>query len=263
MNLIQRIIPESSTHPLIDIRVPPTLILHTNGASHAAASLHDYIVNSKTRIYPHGQVAFDGTVEQYCPWDRQAFVQYDGNRYARSLETEDSGYNNVPIDRDPWTDAQLQAIADVGNLLVIPPRPCTSPTSGGIGYHSQFRQEWNRDGHNCPGSARRDQIPRIIELMTPAPIPTEDDMLPCVIPVNATADSLGRFDFYRLVDKGSGHWAVRGYNGAKIRDAGGLLDEVALPALNAPPVGMAEHAGFVVVVAEDGGTFAYEMVLAV
>lgn len=166
MNLVDKIIPESASHPPIDTSVPPTLILHTNGASHAAASLYTFIVNSKTRIYPHGQVAFDGTVEQYCPWDRQAFVQYDGNRYARSLETEDSGYNVKPIDRDPWTDAQLHAIADVAVLLGIPARACTSPTSGGVGFHSQFRNEWNRDGHNCPGSGRRDQIPQILAYMT-------------------------------------------------------------------------------------------------
>lgn len=188
MNLVERIIPNSANHPLIDIRVPPTLILHTNGASHAAASLYNYIVNTGTHIYPHGQVAFDGTVEHYCPWDRQAYVQFDGNRYARSLETEDSGYNNVPIDRDPWTPEQCQAIADVANLLTIPPRACTSPTSGGIGYHSQFRQEWNRDGHNCPGSARRDQIPHIIDLMTtvviadvPPPPPQDGDSVPYVM----------------------------------------------------------------------------------
>lgn len=267
MKLTQRIVPDSSNHQPRDTSVPATLILHTNGASNSVSSLYEYIVRQKTRIYPHVQVAWDGSIEQYCPWDKQAYVQYDGNRYAYSAETQDSGYNNKPIDRDPWSDAQLHALAELAVSRGVAPQACTSPTSGGIGYHSQFRAEWNKSGHNCPGFARREQIPIVIQYMTTVVVggtPTpEDDMLPCVIPVTATPDSTGRFDFYRLIDKGSGRWTVKGYNGAKIVDAGGILDEVALPyPLQAPPVGMAEHGGYVIVVAEDGGTFAYQMAVA-
>lgn len=89
----------------------------------------------------------------------------------------------------------------------------------------------------------------------------DDDMMPCVIPAAAEPDGDGRFPFYRL-DRVGTSWRVRGYNGAAFQPGPGSVSptEVALPAgLVAPPVGMAEHARFIVVVAEDGGTFAYAM----
>lgn len=86
------------------------------------------------------------------------------------------------------------------------------------------------------------------------------DMTPTVIPAAATPDAQGRWPFYILTDS-SGHWQVVGKNGAKINwPTGTISDAVDLPSgLVAPPTGMVEHAGFVVVVAEDGGTFSYPM----
>lgn len=90
---------------------------------------------------------------------------------------------------------------------------------------------------------------------------SEDEaMTPTVIPAAAHADAQGRFPFYMLTNR-SGHWQVVGENGAQI-DWGGVHPIVDLPTgMVAPPTGMAEHEGFVVVVAEDGGTFSYPMVL--
>lgn len=161
------IIPESVTHPLRETTVPLTLILHTNGAKNSVASLYPYLASHPTvRIYPHFQVAWDGTVEQYCPVERQAFAQYEGNAYAISVETQDSGYAAKAIDGDPWSEAQLHAIAILAIRLGVGAKPCTSAFSGGVGYHSQF-YIWNKDGHNCPGAARVQQIPKIVEYMQP------------------------------------------------------------------------------------------------
>lgn len=148
--------------------MPTTLVLHTNGAPNSVASLYPFLTSHPTvHIYPHFQVAWDGVVEQYCPLERVAWAQYDGNPYAISVETQDSGSATKAIDGDPWSEAQLHAIAILAIRLGVGAKSCTNVFSGGVGYHSQFTAEWNRDHHNCPGKARVAQIPKIIEYMQP------------------------------------------------------------------------------------------------
>lgn len=189
--------------------------------------------------------------------------------YARFTTGEWSAPDPVAMEKNT-----AKLLADISSRRNIPllfqsAADLLGPNPTGVTTHREVAQAFHRTDHTDPGpNYPMDYV--LIEARALLgvgaagnPPAMEDDMLPCVIPSSATPDTSGRFDFYRLTDKGGGRWTVKGYNGAKIRDVGGDLDEVALPfPLQAPPVGMAEHQGFVVVVAEDGGTFAYQMVLA-
>ena len=160
LNIVQRIVPESETHRRRSTDTP-TLILHTNGNGESLASRFDDIIRSGTSSYPHYQLAFDGTLEQYCPLERQALSQFTGNAFAISVDCQDSGFEHKPLDQDPLSDAQVQALAELLVLHNIPLQACSSPKSGGLGFHAQFKG-WNKDGRNCPGPARIAQVPAIL-----------------------------------------------------------------------------------------------------
>ena len=144
LNIVQRIVPESAKHRRRNTETP-TLIFHTNGNGESIASTFDDIIRSGTSTYPHYQLAFDGTLEQYCPLERQALAQFSGNAFAISVDCQDSGHENRPLDQDPLSDAQVQALAELLVVHSIPLHACSSPKSGGLGFHAQFKG-WNKEG---------------------------------------------------------------------------------------------------------------------
>lgn len=160
LNIVQRIVPESAKHRRRNTDTP-TLIFHTNGNRESTASTFDDIIGSGTSAYPHYQLAFDGTLEQYCPLEQQALMQFSGNAFAISLDCQDSGHEHQPFAQDPLSDAQVQALAELLVLHNIPLHACSSPKSGGLGFHAQFKG-WNKEGRSCPGPARIAQVPAIL-----------------------------------------------------------------------------------------------------
>jgi hypothetical protein len=160
LNIVQRIVPESSKHRRRNTDTP-TLIFHTNGKGESVASMFDDIIGSGTSSYPHYQIMLDGTLEQYCPLERQALTQSSANTFAISVDCQDSGHEHKPLDQDPLSDAQVQALAELLVVQDIPLRACSSPRSGGLGFHAQFKG-WNKEGRSCPGPARIAQVPAIL-----------------------------------------------------------------------------------------------------
>src|SRR5690606_18447307 len=55
----------------------------------------------------HFWIAHDGRIKQVVDTDRRADANNKANAFAVSIETEDDG----DPDREPWTDAQLWALA--------------------------------------------------------------------------------------------------------------------------------------------------------
>lgn len=100
--------------------------------------------------------ALDGAVWQWQDLRYTADAQYEGNSYGVSIETSDGRTS------EPWDVLQLKAITTLIAWLCktykIPPKLMLTPSDLGIGYHSLFPVEWNRDGHNCPGITRVNQL---------------------------------------------------------------------------------------------------------
>lgn len=101
--------------------------------------------------------SLDGSVWQWQDLDYTADAQYAGNMYGISIETSDGGHSGVQ-----WDKSQLNSLIFLTTWLCkkynIPAKLMVNVTDKGIGYHSLFRTEWNRDGHLCPGVARVTQL---------------------------------------------------------------------------------------------------------
>jgi hypothetical protein len=130
----------------------PTVILHTNGGGTDNGSLYGWFSRAGNDICSHFQVAKNGRIEQYVGIDRQAYAQYSGNAFAVSIETEDDGNP-----QRKWTKRQVAAIVDICHWLGVPAKVSPDGPGGGVGWHQQYG-DWNRSGHNCPGSVRIKQI---------------------------------------------------------------------------------------------------------
>lgn len=146
----QRLMPYSDRLPKRE--ASKTLILHTNGGGTDNGSLYGWFSRPGNDISSHFQVAKDGTIEQYVDTKHQAYAQYSGNEFGVSVETEDDGHPETP-----WTAAQLRSINRLAKWLGCPPVVSPDGKGGGIGWHSLYA-DWNRSGHNCPGSVRVAQI---------------------------------------------------------------------------------------------------------
>ena len=158
LNIVQRIVRESETHRRRRTDTP-TLILHTNGNRESVASRFDDIIQSGTSSYPHYQPALDDWA--VLAHARQALSQFTGDPFAISVDCQDSGSDHKPLDQDPLSDAQVQTLAELLVLHNIPLQACSSPKSGGLGFHAQFKG-WNKEGSTCPGPARIAQVPVIL-----------------------------------------------------------------------------------------------------
>lgn len=156
-NAVWKPLPENKSEP----RLKATMVaLHsavTNGTS-----LFAYFAREDVKVESHFYIRKDGTVEQYIDTDRQADAQREGNDNCISVETWDGGHP----DTTPWNTAQ---IASLVQLIVwchkthgIPIITATGPNGKGVGYHTQFRPDWARDGRTCPGVIRVPQVGYVI-----------------------------------------------------------------------------------------------------
>lgn len=171
--------------------VPRLVIVHTNGAKNTStpAQLRAYLGQPSVRIECHLDIGLDGDVWQYMPLNVRADANVAANRFqvagddtwygAISIETQDHGYLSSPIDQDPWTPEQCDALVAflvwAREELGIPTTRVTSPFGVGIAAHVDF-PIWSAGAHTCPGKARLAQLPDLIADAQPPAPPGDDDM---------------------------------------------------------------------------------------
>lgn len=136
---------------------PRAAFLHTNGGG---ADLRDWFdeqyAKTRERVGATFQVYAHGGVDQLCDTESVVYAQFGASRWAVSIETEDDGHASTP-----WTPRQLASIERLLRWLHhehgIPLRAMRTAGDSGIGYHQQF-PVYNRDGHDCPGRVRVEQL---------------------------------------------------------------------------------------------------------
>ncbi|MGW6912609.1 peptidoglycan recognition protein family protein [Kitasatospora sp. NPDC054939] len=175
--------PESDAQPAIR---PTQLILHSIAAPWTPERTYEFWRDS-TGLESHFGLGFDGRLAQYIGTETRADANMYANRRpdgtgAVSVETASNTSHS-----DPWTDAQLRALIELGLWLHrqhgIPLRACRSHDDPGFGFHRMYPQ-WSDGGTACPGDARVRQfhdivLPGIIAAASgkpTTPAPEEDDM---------------------------------------------------------------------------------------
>jgi hypothetical protein len=145
------------------------LVLHVQVGNN---SLYGWFNNPSSDASAHFWCAKTGKIEQYVDTDLTAWAQQDGNPYYLSVETE--GYPHEPL-----TAAQLNQVArllewsaDTYDFPIVGPVP-----HGAKGFTPHCNPNGTPDpawgNHPCPESIRLGQMPTIITLAQPAPIPIE------------------------------------------------------------------------------------------
>lgn len=152
-------------------------ILHV--AVSEASSLYGYF--SGAGVCSHFYVRRDGTLEQYLPISSKSSADYMGNARSVSIETQGMGSGK-------WTDAQLQAIAELGAWLHtkhgVSVKQIADSNGKGLGYHRLGVPGYMKAGtekwstaykKSCPGGSRIKQVPtiaaRVQTILTPPPPP--------------------------------------------------------------------------------------------
>jgi hypothetical protein len=198
-----RLLPENDTQRAIRPRI---IIDHTQAGT---GSLHGFWNTPGRGTECHLWVARTGLIEQYMDTEVQADANLEANRWhedgiawgAVSIETENSreatnayyrGGDHQAFNRDPWTDAQLDALIRLHAWLAdthrdIRRQRCDRPLGSGLGYHSMWGTgptpwiPYSSRGKECPGRERIRQfstilLPRFTGGITPPP-PSEEDPL--------------------------------------------------------------------------------------
>ncbi|AMW11602.1 hypothetical protein A4E84_20155 [Streptomyces qaidamensis] len=149
--------PEAREQPKIR---PTQVIFHSIVAPWDEHRLYAYWKNS-TSLESHFGVDFDGSIGQYLSTTTRADANYQAN-----LRADGSGAISVETASntkasDPWTDEQLDALADLGvwghRTHGIQLRACRSGSDSGYGIHRMFPQ-WSPSGTACPGEKRAAQF---------------------------------------------------------------------------------------------------------
>lgn len=153
--------PESDDQPAI---TPDQFIVHSIAAPWTARRVYEYWRDS-TNLESHFAVGYAGDLGQFIGTQTRADANYLANRRpnghgAVSLESASNLQHT-----DPWTDAQIDQIVDLGVWLHkehgIPLRICRSWDDPGYGYHRLYPQ-WSTNGTACPGDARVSQFRNVI-----------------------------------------------------------------------------------------------------
>lgn len=163
---VWRPLPENSYQSKIK---PRAVILHTAVDAPGPTDLWKYFARGDVGAESHFYVRIDGTIEQFMDTNVKANANRKADPFAISIETEDEGRP----EEKPWTPAQVDAIVKLLTWICdehnIPKQLIPDPYGSGIGYHSQFNDSSGRTpwslyaGKTCPGTARKPQIPGIIE----------------------------------------------------------------------------------------------------
>ncbi|MGW0599970.1 N-acetylmuramoyl-L-alanine amidase [Streptomyces sp. NPDC002776] len=149
--------PEAHDQPSIR---PTQMLFHSIVAPWDEHRLYAYWKNS-TSLESHFGVDFDGSLGQYLSTTTRADANYQANRRADgsgAISVETASNTRAS---DPWTDEQLDALADLGvwghRTHAIPLRACRSGSDPGFGIHRMFPQ-WSPSGTACPGDKRAAQF---------------------------------------------------------------------------------------------------------
>lgn len=146
------------------------MIFHSIVAPWDEHRLYAYWKNS-TSLESHFGLDFDGSLGQYLPTTTRADANYQANRRADgtgAISVETASNTRAS---DPWTDEQLDALADLGvwghHTHAIQLRACRSGSDSGYGIHRMYPQ-WSPSGTDCPGDKRAAQfraelLPEIIK----------------------------------------------------------------------------------------------------
>lgn len=152
----QLLLPENSTQVSIN---PTQFIVHSLAAPWTAQRAYEYWRDS-TNLESHFGLGYAGDLAQYISTEVRADANASANARAVSLETASNLQHS-----DPWTDAQVQKIIDLGYWLHkthgIPARLPTTWNSPGMGYHRLY-SSWSVGGTSCPGDARVEQFTDVI-----------------------------------------------------------------------------------------------------
>jgi hypothetical protein len=153
-----------------------------------SSSLWDYF-NKTSSPDSHFYVRRDGSVEQYVDTSQRANADYEGNDATVSVETQ--GGVNDP-NGEPWTDAQLEALAQLyvwvvethGVMVQLASSSHYDTTSRGLAWHrlgidGNFPElpdiragrkqrgggmHWSTSaGKACPGDAKIRQLPGVYD----------------------------------------------------------------------------------------------------
>lgn len=204
--------PESNDQPAI---VPDQFIVHSIAAPWTARRVYEYWRDS-TNLESHFAVGYAGDLGQFIGTQTRADANYAANRRpnghgAVSLESASNLQHT-----DPWTDAQIDQIVDLGVWLHkehgIPLRICRAWDDPGYGYHRLYSQ-WSTDGTACPGDARVAQFrnvifPRIVaQANGAAPPPTQEN------DVNIVSKNTANATDYDLATDGS--WVGLAFGGTE------------------------------------------------
>jgi hypothetical protein len=149
--------PESDSQQAI---VPDQFIVHSLAAPWTARRTFEYWRDSTT-LESHYGLGYAGDLGQYIGTQTRADANAAANRRA-------NGHGAVSLESasnkeatDPWTDAQVDVIVDLGIWLheehAIPLRICRTWDDPGYGYHRLF-DAWNPSAHSCPGPVRVEQF---------------------------------------------------------------------------------------------------------
>jgi|SRR6478735_2381540 len=144
--------PESDAQAAI---VPTQLIFHSIAAPWTPERIFEYWRDS-TNLESHFGLGFDGRLAQFIGTQTRADANMYANVRAVSLESA-SNLDHT----DPWTDAQLNVMADLGAWMNkrhgLPLQICKTWDGPGYGYHRLFAK-WSDGGTACPGDARVQQF---------------------------------------------------------------------------------------------------------
>lgn len=157
-------LPENATQPSI---TPRAFILHTQAGSKPAtnAQVWSYMANATVTNEPTFLLQMDGLLWQSMGLFTRADSNYKANGWTLSVETQDMGA--ATLDQTPWTEAQLQVLAEICAYLNlhpgirIPLQPVPSWDGAGVAPHNAFGV-WSASAHSCPGRARTAQVPEVI-----------------------------------------------------------------------------------------------------
>lgn len=149
--------PESREQPSIR---PTQMLFHSIVAPWDEHRLYAYWKNS-TSLESHFGVDYDGSLGQYLSTTTRADANYQANRRSDGTGAISAETASNTKASDPWTDDQLDVLADLGvwahRTHAIPLRACRSGSDPGFGIHRMFPQ-WSPSGTECPGAKRAAQF---------------------------------------------------------------------------------------------------------
>lgn len=133
-------------------------------------SLFGWFDDPANQVSSHFWVSKTGVIEQYVDTDLEAWAQEAGNANYLSVETE--GFV-----AEPFTGPQMSSLALVAKWASLTfgfPPQLVDHGGRGITTHAHWPSgvadpSWG--GHPCPGPVRAGQLPQLVALITPPPVP--------------------------------------------------------------------------------------------